>query len=167
MKTFSSHKRKMKHIIPKYNESSWNTLERSHAEGERKKDEKSLSHRDLRQVGIVLLMIFSAIIKRHHKKFSFIHSYNWKNLLLFHDTLVWTLASFLMICTNHDKDGKETHTHTLRDDMCEMQDNHPLFASSSLLLYVCCKHTQMRTNRKCKRYGKQAYVGLYYFTFIR
>ena len=55
-KTFSSHDRKMKRIIPKHNESSWCTLERSHAEGERKKDETSLSH-------------------RHHKNFSFIHSY--------------------------------------------------------------------------------------------
>ena len=83
-KTFSSHDRKMKRIIPKHNESSWYTLERSHAEGERKKDETSLSH-------------------RHHKNFSFIHSYIRTNLLFYHDTLVWTLASFLTISTNHDK----------------------------------------------------------------
>ena len=88
-KTFSSHDRKMKRIIPKHNESSWNTLERSHAEGERKKDETSLSH-------------------RHHKNFlSYIHITE-RIFSSSHDTLVWTLASFLMICTNHDKDGKET-----------------------------------------------------------
>ena len=127
-KTFSSHERKMKHIIPKHNESSWNTLERSHAEGERKKDETSLSH-------------------RHHKNFSFIHSYNWENLLFFHDTLVWTLASFLMICTNHDKDGKEIlYTHTLWDDMCEMLDNHPLFR----ILFsspICLSETYSNANK--------------------
>ena len=140
----------MKYIIYKHNESSWEALERSHAEGVGKKDETSLSH-------------------RHHKNFSFIHSYIWTNLLSYHDTLVWTLASFLTISTNHDKVKEKKYSLHIRTEMICVRCKIIIlfFASSSLLLYVCCKHTQMRTNRKCKRYGKQSNVGLYYFTFIR
>ena len=118
-KTFSSHDRKMKRIIPKHNESSWNTLERSHAEGERKKDETSLSH-------------------RHHKNFSFIHSYIWTNLLFYHDTLVWTLASFLTISTNHDKVKEKKYSLHIRTEMICVRCKIIIlfFASSSFLLYV-------------------------------